>query len=102
MSFLDDHFEFQGSPQYVAFEFPEVISIEELQIKFQGGFVGKDCQLQASNGSDDFIKVIDFYPEDVNSLQVLTTMDQQNSHSKIFELRALSDRFLYSKQRMCS
>ena len=43
-----------------------------MHVKFQGGFVGRDCHLEASNGdgSDNYVKVADFYPEDINSLQV--------------------------------
>ena len=52
------------------FEFSNPVEVSEIQIKFQGGFVGKECQLQVFDGEKDFGKVLDFYPDDVNSLQV--------------------------------
>ena len=42
--------------------------IEAILIQFQGGFVGRDCVLEAKqeNGSQ---VAENFYPEDINSLQ---------------------------------
>ncbi|XP_070541754.1 nuclear receptor 2C2-associated protein-like [Ptychodera flava] len=59
----------QGSPQWVVLEFPYKVRIQELQIQFQGGFVGKECWIEGCCDSEDFTKIADFYPEDENSLQ---------------------------------
>ncbi|XP_077989582.1 nuclear receptor 2C2-associated protein-like [Glandiceps talaboti] len=58
----------QGSPQWVLLNFPNPVKIEELQIQFQGGFVGKECCIDGFHG-DEFTRITEFYPEDVNSLQ---------------------------------
>lgn len=46
------------------------MSVEELHIKFQGGFIGKTCIMQAGNSVDDLEDLFSFYPEDISSLQV--------------------------------
>ena len=39
----------QGTPQFVVIEFKDGLKrVEQLRIKFQGGFVGGDCFLQAA------------------------------------------------------
>lgn len=43
---------------------------DELHVKFQGGFVGKTCMLQAGNSIEDLKDLFTFYPEDVSSTQV--------------------------------
>ncbi|XP_078606656.1 nuclear receptor 2C2-associated protein-like isoform X1 [Branchiostoma floridae x Branchiostoma japonicum] len=60
----------QGSPQWILVEFTEEVCPEEIQLQFQGGFVGKDCWLEGSSGDGDLKRFMDFYPEDVNSLQI--------------------------------
>ena len=59
--------------------------IDELHIQFQGGFAGRDCALQglgADRGCElqggeisknEYKNLIEFYPEDSNSLQVSFT-----------------------------
>jgi hypothetical protein len=58
----------QGSPQFVLVEFPKAVKVEEIRLRFQGGFVGKDCSLYAGSNPQELIH--QFYPEDSNSLQV--------------------------------
>ena len=60
----------QGSPQSVQLEFQQDVQIKELQIQFQGGFVGKTCWVEGAYSGDSMQKICDFYPEDVNRLQV--------------------------------
>ncbi|VDI16808.1 nuclear receptor 2C2-associated protein-like [Mytilus galloprovincialis] len=56
----------QGSPQWIAVEFDEEELITEIRIKFQGGFAGRECWAERLDTSE---KIIEFYPDDVNSLQ---------------------------------
>ncbi|KAK2147174.1 hypothetical protein NP493_3506g00000, partial [Ridgeia piscesae] len=59
-----------GCPQWVYLDFSDVVFLDTVQIRFQGGFAGKHCQLEGSAGDgDSWTKLKDFYPEDVNSLQ---------------------------------
>lgn len=44
--------------------------VEELHVKFQGGFTGKTCILQAGNSVEDLKDLFTFYPEDISSKQV--------------------------------
>ena len=60
----------QGSPQSVQLEFPHDVQIQELRIQFQGGFAGKTCWIEGTCSADSMQKICDFYPEDVNRLQV--------------------------------
>ena len=55
----------QGTPQFIYLTFdPSVKNVRELQIQFQGGFVGKDCHVVV-NDKDP----VPFFPEDSNRLQ---------------------------------
>jgi len=64
----------QGSPQFIVVDFPNEVYPEELLLKFQGGFVGQKCTLEAATeskgeGSTTWENLLTFYPMDVNSLQ---------------------------------
>ena len=57
----------QGTPQFIYLTFDSILkTISEVQIQFQGGFVGKECHFIVNNNQDS---VIPFYPEDSNKLQ---------------------------------
>lgn len=58
---------FQGSPQWIIVEFDKEETISELQIRFQGGFAGRDCWIESIDTDE---KIHEFYPDDVNSLQI--------------------------------
>lgn len=85
---------FQGSSQWVILEFPQRICVSQLQIQFQGGFSSRRGHLEGtgrpwkvgpwgvhvsltvcsslaagSQGKEVLTKIVDFYPEDNNSLQ---------------------------------
>ena len=60
----------QGSFQFIIFEFKQPMLVEELHVKFQGGFAGKTCILQAGNSMEDLKDLATFYPEDISSKQV--------------------------------
>ncbi|XP_064474968.1 nuclear receptor 2C2-associated protein-like [Ornithodoros turicata] len=61
----------QGTPQWIHIEFPSPVLPTELQMQFQGGFVGKDVHLESvdSTVSNSFVRVCDIYPSDDNSTQ---------------------------------
>lgn len=44
--------------------------ISKLQIQFQGGFAGKDCNIELKTAENDEIVKCEFYPEDINQMQV--------------------------------
>lgn len=60
----------KGSPQWIEVNLDSLSNIEEIQIRFQGGFAGKDCCLQMTDENNANHHIMDFYPEDVNSLQI--------------------------------
>lgn len=60
----------QGPSQWVILEFPQRVCVSQLQIQFQGGFSSRRGCLEGSQGSEALGKIVDFYPEDNNSLQI--------------------------------
>lgn len=61
---------FQGSPQFIVFDFLRNVQLKEIQIQFQGGFVGCDCQVEGGDSVKSLVPFHQFYPDDVNTLQV--------------------------------
>lgn len=59
----------QGSSQWILLEFPTIMQVTELHIQFQGGFTSRTAKLEGSRKNEDFVKILDFYPEDTNALQ---------------------------------
>lgn len=59
----------QGPAQWVMLEFPKRVRVSQLRIQFQGGFSCRRGRLEGSQGSEALGKILDFYPEDNNSLQ---------------------------------
>ena len=61
----------QGSPQWVTLHFEQAVNVTEVQLMFQGGFVGKECEVlvatAAAAGAGS--SVARFYPDDNNTLQ---------------------------------
>ncbi|XP_048198614.1 nuclear receptor 2C2-associated protein isoform X1 [Perognathus longimembris pacificus] len=70
----------QGPSQWVTLEFPQCIHVSQLQIQFQGGFSSRRGLLEGSRRGDTLNKILEFYPEDNNSLQTFpvptTVVDQ--------------------------
>lgn len=60
----------KGSPQWIEVNLDSLSNIEEIQVRFQGGFAGKDCCVQMTDENNEHHLIMDFYPEDVNSLQI--------------------------------
>lgn len=60
----------QGPSQWVVLEFPQRVRVSQLQIQFQGGFSSRRGRLEGSQGAEALSKIVDFYPEDNNSLQI--------------------------------
>ncbi|KAF9581729.1 Nuclear receptor 2C2-associated protein [Lunasporangiospora selenospora] len=61
-----------GTPQFIVIDFGRKVDVESIEIMFQGGFVGKTCQLLAYSDQGEFEEVCKFYPEDINPLQIST------------------------------
>ncbi|XP_065102122.1 nuclear receptor 2C2-associated protein isoform X1 [Paramisgurnus dabryanus] len=59
----------QGGSQWVILDFPQPVKATDLRLQFQGGFSGKSCKLEGSAKENDLKHILDFYPEDDNSLQ---------------------------------
>ncbi|XP_044854423.1 nuclear receptor 2C2-associated protein isoform X1 [Mauremys mutica] len=60
----------QGSSQWVMLEFPQTVKVSQLQIQFQGGFASQLCTLEGGRKGEELVKISDFYPEDINALQI--------------------------------
>ncbi|KAH7058476.1 galactose-binding domain-like protein [Linnemannia elongata] len=58
-----------GTPQFIVIDFGRKVNIETFQLMFQGGFVGKTCQVLAWTDASEFVDMMRFYPEDINPLQ---------------------------------
>ena len=69
----------QGSPQWVAIEFEEGRAVSALSLQFQGGFCGKDCEIEI-NGDQ---KVMDFFPEDINRVQMFNFPEAKTNVKKV-------------------
>ena len=54
-------------------ELPASAIAQRLELKFQGGFVGKECALLAGDSESSLTELQRFFPEDVNSVQVSLT-----------------------------
>ena len=55
-------------------ELPSPALAKRLELRFQGGFAGKECVLLAGDSEDKLTEMQRFYPEDVNSNQVSFTI----------------------------
>ena len=60
----------QGAPQFVSVELPTPAVVEEIRVRFQGGFAGRECALMAGSSEAGLAEEGQFYPKDSNSLQV--------------------------------
>ncbi|ESO13231.1 hypothetical protein HELRODRAFT_188174 [Helobdella robusta] len=82
----------QGSPQVIMVEFPNEVLISELVLKFQGGFVGKDCLLlgQQQTTNDDTIEwkeIMEFFPKDISSEQIFNCKESGNQLEPVKKLK---------------
>ena len=60
----------QGTPQWIQLDFNGPVRVQSVHIQFQGGFTGKDCYIEGTS-EDNTEKLVDFYPDDINSNQVI-------------------------------
>ncbi|KAJ2465005.1 Nuclear receptor 2C2-associated protein, partial [Coemansia sp. RSA 2322] len=65
-----------GSPQHILVEFKKPVQLSEVQIRFQGGFAGKETKLidRALN-----TEICALYPEDINSLQTFPLPEEEQT-----------------------
>ncbi|XP_065060144.1 nuclear receptor 2C2-associated protein-like [Rhopilema esculentum] len=59
----------QGQQQVIGFQSSCPVLINEIQIQFQGGFAGKECELEMQS-EDGKVTTFNFYPEDINQMQI--------------------------------
>ena len=69
----------QGSPQWISFEFEHPVPLSALSLQFQGGFCGKDCEVEIEGNQ----KILDFYPEDANKLQTFHFREKLEAVRKV-------------------
>lgn len=74
----------QGSPQWIIVEFSKSVSVSQVDIQFQGGFVGKTCWIETiETGQESFSRVHTFYPQDTNKPQLFPLPDSRSSVKSI-------------------
>lgn len=62
----------QGSPQFITITLNKVKTVNALKLQFQGGFVGKDCEITSITEKEDSLAAaVSFYPQDKNSDQII-------------------------------
>ncbi|KAF9360747.1 Nuclear receptor 2C2-associated protein [Mortierella sp. AD094] len=49
-----------GTPQFIVVDFGRKVQVEAVQFMFQGGFVGKTCQLLAWTDDSEFVEIMNF------------------------------------------
>eukprot|EP00057_Strongylocentrotus_purpuratus_P017229 XP_011671703.1 PREDICTED: nuclear receptor 2C2-associated protein [Strongylocentrotus purpuratus] len=59
-----------GTPQWASIELQEPHQCTELHLQFQGGFASKTCWVEGSLPGERPKKLMDFYPQDDNTLQI--------------------------------
>ncbi|KIP11156.1 hypothetical protein PHLGIDRAFT_125051 [Phlebiopsis gigantea 11061_1 CR5-6] len=62
----------QGTPQYIQLTFSAPAIPQQVQVTFQGGFVGTSCTVEIAQGIDkpEWKPWTKIYPEDVNRKQI--------------------------------
>ncbi|CAE1329801.1 unnamed protein product [Acanthosepion pharaonis] len=62
----------EGSPQWILIDLERSVEVEELVIRFQGGFAGQDCWIEGSVSEDSScLQMLQkIYPEDNSSQQI--------------------------------
>ena len=71
----------QGSPQFISLNFQRqpLEQISQVQIQFQGGFVGTHCHFLINEETKR-----DFFPEDSSKLQTFNLVPQQENNDPKF------------------
>ena len=59
----------QGKPQWILIKFGKKVCVKEVNIMFQGGFVGQQCSFQSVDDTKHVVGAWPFYPSDINYLQ---------------------------------
>ncbi|KAI9207605.1 galactose-binding domain-like protein [Polychytrium aggregatum] len=86
----------QGSPQFIAMEFSGLCCPSEVVLMFQGGFVGKECELLVSQDGG-WVHVMDFYPEDSNSAQSFAVPEPSQKSGQRFKIVFKSSTDFYGR-----
>uniref|UniRef100_G3MQN7 F5/8 type C domain-containing protein n=1 Tax=Amblyomma maculatum TaxID=34609 RepID=G3MQN7_AMBMU len=59
----------QGTPQWVCMDFTNPVMPSEVHLQFQGGFAGKEVQIETVDARSGTIALANVFPEDTNALQ---------------------------------
>lgn len=84
---------YQGSPQWISLHLHKEETINTFHIQFQGGFVGRECHLEAGSEDGSLEIVEHFYPEDVNSLQMFKLKEPVSAKHLRFVFNGSTDFF---------
>ncbi|RNA11117.1 6-pyruvoyl tetrahydrobiopterin synthase [Brachionus plicatilis] len=87
----------QGDNQWIIVSFCKPIRIKKFEFKFQGGFCAAHGQLECIKSTDtekNYTKLMDFYPQDINSEQIFEIAEQlEPSDTFKFNFVKLTDFF---------
>ncbi|CAF1110863.1 unnamed protein product, partial [Brachionus calyciflorus] len=87
----------QGESQWIIVNFNKPVAIKKIEFKFQGGFCASHAQLEYTKQGDDdkkFLKLMDFYPQDINSDQVFEVNEEyETSDTYKFNFVKMTDFF---------
>lgn len=83
----------QGSPQFVILEFSKDSQVKEIQIQFQGGFVGKECTVEGGPSASCLTPFYEFYPDDSNTLQIFPISSSKRIKVLKIEFTSSTDLF---------
>ncbi|XP_011630231.1 nuclear receptor 2C2-associated protein [Pogonomyrmex barbatus] len=99
-----------GTPQWVVIIYEKEHTLSSFKIEFQGGFVGKNCHVEAGNDRKELTIVESFYPKDKNGLQYFLLKNHVTAKIFKFVFNESTDFFgriiiynflLYSKEKEC-
>lgn len=82
-----------GTPQWITINFEQECSVSAFEIEFQGGFVGKDCHIEAGSNETETVILQPFYPEDRNSLQKFVLKEPHKARCFKFVFNESTDFF---------
>lgn len=80
-----------GTPQWIIIDFDQDCEVSSFEIQFQGGFVGKECYIEAGNKETKFLQ--SFYPEDNNAVQKFNLKEPKKAKTIKFVFGESTDFF---------
>ncbi|XP_076230584.1 nuclear receptor 2C2-associated protein isoform X1 [Nomia melanderi] len=80
-----------GTPQWIIINFEQECNVSSFEIEFQGGFVGKNCQIEIVNQNIEYLE--SFFPEDKNTTQRFNLKESKKAKTFKFIFNESSDLF---------